>query len=46
MILLLNKSKYILEIGTLVGYSSSWIASSIPNSGKVTTIEKNQDYYH
>ena len=44
MLLLLNKSKYVLEIGTLTGYSSFWIASSIPHHGKVITIEKNKHY--
>jgi predicted O-methyltransferase YrrM len=42
MILSIHKAKYVLEIGTLVGYSCCWIASHIPLDGKVITIEKDE----
>ncbi len=45
MILMINKSKYVLELGTLVGYSCCWIASSIPDYGKVITVETNEANY-
>ncbi len=45
MILMINKSKYVLELGTLVGYYCCWIASSIPDYGKVITVETNEANY-
>ena len=39
MLLSIHKAKYVLEIGTLVGYSCCWIATAIPEDGKVITIE-------
>jgi predicted O-methyltransferase YrrM len=33
----------VLEVGTLIGYSSILIASNLPDNGKVVTIEINQD---
>ncbi|MDH5796427.1 MAG: O-methyltransferase [Anaplasmataceae bacterium] len=41
----LHKSKKILEIGTLIGYSSIIIAKSIPDEGFVCTIEKDPMHY-
>lgn len=35
----LNKSKNILEVGTLGGYSAIWFAKAVGPSGKVTTLE-------
>lgn len=32
-------AKYILEIGTLAGYSTVWMAKDLPDDGKVTTID-------
>ena len=32
-------AKKILEVGTLTGYSSSWMARALPDDGKVTTLE-------
>ena len=39
MLIAIHKSKYVLELGTLVGYSCCWIASSLPEDGKVITLE-------
>ena len=38
-----NNSKNGLEIGTLGGYSASWIARAIPADGKLTTLEKSEN---
>jgi caffeoyl-CoA O-methyltransferase len=35
-----NKSKVALEIGTLGGYSGTWIARGLPEDGKLITLEK------
>lgn len=35
----LMKAKYILEIGTLAGYSTVWMAKDLPEGGKVTSID-------
>jgi len=32
-------ARYILEIGTLTGYSTIWMARALPPDGKVTTLE-------
>lgn len=37
-------AKNILEIGTLGGYSSLWLARSLPKVGKVYTLEINPEY--
>jgi predicted O-methyltransferase YrrM len=34
----------ILEIGTLLGYSTVWLARAVPEDGKVVTIEANAEY--
>nr|WP_205002633.1 O-methyltransferase [Scopulibacillus daqui] len=34
----------VLEIGTLGGYSSIWLARALPEAGKVYTLEINQEY--
>lgn len=41
-----SKSKRILEISTSNGYSTLWFASSIPDDGKVTTVECNDSKIH
>ena len=44
MLLRLKNAKNMLEIGTSTGYSTIWCAEAInENSGKIITIEKNQD---
>lgn len=35
----LTNSKKILEIGTLVGYSTIWMARALPNGGKLISLE-------
>jgi len=35
----LVKAKRVLEIGTLAGYSSIWMARALPEDGKLTTLE-------
>lgn len=39
----INKSKTILEVGTAIGYSTAWLASGIIGEGKVTTIELDEE---
>ena len=39
MLLSIHKARYVLEIGTLVGYSCCWIATALPEDGKIITIE-------
>ena len=40
----LKGAKNILEIGTLGGYSSIWMARALPEAGKLFTLEFNPDY--
>lgn len=37
-------SKNILEIGTLTGYSTIWLARALPEDGKVTTLEISSEH--
>jgi len=37
-------AKNVLEIGTLGGYSSIWLARALPETGKVYTLEIDQEY--
>ena len=37
-------AKRILEIGTLGGYSTIWLARSVPSNGRVITLEANAQY--
>lgn len=39
VIALMCNAKRVLELGTLGGYSTIWLARSIPNDGKIVTIE-------
>jgi predicted O-methyltransferase YrrM len=43
MLLTIHQSKYVLELGTLIGYSCCWIASSLPKDGKVITLEVDEN---
>lgn len=36
----LSKARRILEIGTLAGYSTLWLARALPENGRIVTIEK------
>lgn len=38
----LNNAKHIVEIGTLSGYSTIWLARAITDGGRIFTIEKNK----
>ena len=40
----LTSAKNVLEIGTLGGYSTIWMARALPSEGRITTIERNPDY--
>lgn len=37
-------AKHILEIGTLGGYSSIWLARALPNDGRLVTLEANSHH--
>ena len=37
-------AKNILEIGTLTGYSTIWLARALPEDGKVTTLEISEEH--
>ncbi|EIM20300.1 O-methyltransferase [Wallemia mellicola] len=38
------KAKRILEIGTLAGYSSIWLAKALPEDGELITLESNEKF--
>jgi predicted O-methyltransferase YrrM len=38
----MNGAKRILEVGTLGGYSTIWLARALPKDGKVVTLELEQ----
>lgn len=40
----LQNARRILEIGTLAGYSSIWLARALPSDGILVTLEANPDY--
>ncbi len=42
MLLKAVKAKNVLEIGTLLGYSTLWLANEVGEDGQVTTIEKSE----
>jgi predicted O-methyltransferase YrrM len=37
-------AKNILEIGTLAGYSTIWLARALPQNGRLVTLERDPDY--
>ena len=39
-------AKNILEIGTFMGYSTLWMASALPDTGRITSLEFDADYAH
>lgn len=45
MLLRLAKCKKVLEIGTLIGYSTAWIAKFLQPKSKIITIEKSSSSY-
>lgn len=44
LLALLCRANKILELGTLGGYSTIWMARTLPEGGKLTTIELEPDY--
>ncbi len=40
----ISRAKNILEIGTLAGYSTIWLARSLPEDGSLLTLELEEDY--
>jgi caffeoyl-CoA O-methyltransferase len=44
MLALLCRAKTILEIGTLAGYSSMWLARALPEDGRLITLEYHQHH--
>ena len=40
----MTRASRVLEIGTLGGYSTIWIAKALPHDGSVTTIEFNEHH--
>jgi predicted O-methyltransferase YrrM len=45
VLLQMIEAKNVLEIGTLAGYSSIWIARALPLNGRLHTIEKSQEHH-
>jgi len=41
---ILSRASRILEIGTLAGYSTIWLARALPASGRLISIESNPDH--
>ncbi|MCH5279822.1 MAG: O-methyltransferase [Lachnospiraceae bacterium] len=39
-LLMMNKPKQILEVGTAIGFSALWMSEYMPKDGHITTIEK------
>lgn len=44
MLIMLHRTKTIVEIGTLGGYSAIWMARALPPDGHVTTLERNPEH--
>ncbi|MBD2472854.1 O-methyltransferase [Nostoc sp. FACHB-145] len=44
LLALINKAHTILEIGTLGGYSTIWLARALPADGRLITLESNPKY--
>lgn len=44
-LLKLARASTVVEIGSFQGYSTSWIARALPDSGKIITIEKKPENY-
>lgn len=40
----IHRARHILEIGTLGGYSTIWLARALPPGGRLVTLESNPDY--
>ena len=44
VMMIVCNAKKVLELGTLGGYSTIWLARALPNNGKVITIEVNKHH--
>jgi caffeoyl-CoA O-methyltransferase len=44
MLVRLNGGKRVVEIGTLAGYSGTWIARALPKDGHLWTLDKNPEH--
>lgn len=44
MLISLSKAKHCLEVGTFTGYSALFMASALPNDGKLITCENREDH--
>ncbi|HJY63319.1 MAG TPA: O-methyltransferase [Ignavibacteria bacterium] len=44
MLIRIIRSKRVLEIGTLAGYSTVWMARALPEVGKLTTLEISREH--
>ena len=44
MLIKMNQVRTIVELGTLAGYSTLWMAEAIPNDGHIYTVEKNSEH--
>ena len=44
LLTLVSKSRRVLEIGTLGGYSTIWFARALPSDGSVISLEVNESY--
>jgi len=40
----IHKARSILELGTLGGYSTIWLARAVPQGGRLVTLERNPEY--
>lgn len=44
LLIKMKQVKTILEIGTFLGYSATWMAKALPDDGALCTLEKNAEY--
>lgn len=44
MLVMISKAQRVLEIGTLGGYSGVWLSLSLPETGKLVTIESDEKH--
>ena len=45
LLIRMSKSKRVLELGTLAGYSTIWMAKAIPYGGQVVSLEYEQERF-
>jgi predicted O-methyltransferase YrrM len=44
MLVYMSSAKQVVEIGTLAGYSGTWLARALPSDGKLYTLEKSSKH--